>query len=214
VTLDPYTIPVCLGAVVILGAVLGSTRARVFRLMGLIPVACAALALGLPTAIASANGAPPPDCGHYMNYQGSGIPAGSGIPPWGFHASQSFPGGGSGFAWGWGDVDLGTNWISGKICEQLHNPGNVIAVKVGPRITHQSHYAVKWGYEGNLIKTSLEVISSTDPNCLVGTMGHITMYASYNGVRSDSMQFYFDAGCLDQDHLYHGPQVVAQVPPL
>ena len=40
------------------------------------------------------------------------------------------------------------------------------------------------------------------------------MYASYNGVRSDSMQFFFDAGCSDQDHLYHGAQVVAQVPPL
>jgi len=90
----------------------------------------------------------------------------------------------------------------------------MIAMKVGPHISYQSHYAVMWGYPGNLIKTSLTVTASTDPACTVGTNGHITMYASYNGVRSDSMQFFFDAGCSDQDHLYHGHQVVAQVPPL
>jgi hypothetical protein len=38
--------------------------------------------------------------------------------------------------------------------------------------------------------------------------------ASYNGVRSDSAQFFFPAACRDQDHLYHGPQVNNQVPPL
>jgi hypothetical protein len=90
----------------------------------------------------------------------------------------------------------------------------MIAVKVGPHISYHSHHAVMWGYPGNLIKTSLTVTASTDPACTVGTRGHITMYASYNGVRSDSMRFVFDAGCSDQDHLYHGPQVAAQVPPL
>jgi hypothetical protein len=177
-----------------------------------------ALTAGSVTTVASAQGAPLPNCGHYRNYTGSGIPAGSGIPPWGFHASESFAGGGSGFAWGWGDVNLGTSWISGRICQHLYGfagkPASTIAIKVGPKISHQSHYAMKWGYEGNLVKTSLTVTSSTDPACAVGTGGHITMYASYNGVRSDSMQFFFDAGCSDQNHLYHGPQVVAQVPPL
>jgi hypothetical protein len=97
---------------------------------------------------------------------------------------------------------------------RLHAPASVIAIKVGPHISYHSHVAMMWGYPGNLIKTSLTVTASTDPACTVGTRGHITMYASYNGVRSDSMQFFFDAGCADQDHLYHGPQVVAQVPPL
>jgi hypothetical protein len=189
-------------------------RVRTFPLVGLIPIVCLAMTMGSLTASASANGAPLPDCTHYKNYTGSGIPAGSGIPPWGFHASQSFPTGGSGFAWGWGDINLDTNWISGRICENLRHPGGVVAIEVGPRISYHSHTAMLWGYEGNLIKTSLTVTSSTDPNCAVGTTGHITMYASYNGVRSDSMQFFFGAGCLDQDHLYHGPQVVAQVPPL
>ena len=189
------------------------SRVRALGLMGLIPVACLALSVGSAAMPAAAQGAPLPACGHYRNYTGSGIPAGSGIPPWGFHASQSFRGGGRGFAWGWGDVNLGTSRISGRICEQVHAPASTIAITVGPDISYQSHYAMMWGYEGNLIKTSLTVTASTDPACVVGTGGHITMYASYNGIRSDSMQFFFDAGCRSQDHLYHG-QVVAQVPPL
>jgi hypothetical protein len=47
---------------------------------------------------------------------------------------------------------------------------------------------------------------------LAGDAGHL--YASYNGVRSDSVQFFFPAACRDQDHLYHGRQVNNQVPPL
>jgi hypothetical protein len=38
------------------------------------------------------------------------------------------------------------------------------------------------------------------------------MYASYNGVRSDRMQFFVDAGCRDENHLHYGLQVDAQVP--
>ena len=41
----------------------------------------------------------------------------------------------------------------------------------------------------------------------------MTLFASYNGVRSDSVQFTFPAGCKEHDHLYHGPQVNNQVPP-
>ena len=182
--------------------------------MTLIFIACLALTAGSTATMASAAGSPAPHCAWYS---GSGVPAGSGIPPWGFHATQSFPGGGSGFAYGWGDIDHDTSWVSGTICQDVEtagSPARSIEVSVGPQIAYHSHIATMWGYPGNLIKTSLTVIASTDPRCTVGTSGHITMYASYNGVHSDSMKFSFDAGCLDQDHLYHGPQVDAQVPPL
>jgi hypothetical protein len=33
-------------------------------------------------------------------------------------------------------------------------------------------------------------------------------------VRSDSVRFTFPVACQDHDHLYHGPQVDNQVPPL
>jgi len=48
----------------------------------------------------------------------------------------------------------------------------------------------------------------------VGTVGRATLFASYNGVRSDNVQFFFLAACRDQDRLYHGTQVNNQVPPL
>src|SRR5947209_6974403 len=37
------------------------------------------------------------------------------------------------------------------------------------------------------------VNSSTDSRCKVGTIGHVTLFASYNSVRSDSGQFFFPA---------------------
>jgi hypothetical protein len=71
-----------------------------------------------------------------------------------------------------------------------------------------------WGYPGNIMKIIVRVRASNDPKCAVGTVGHATLLASYNGVRSDSVQFFFPAACRDQDHLYHGSQVNNQVPPL
>jgi hypothetical protein len=182
--------------------------------MGLVFAACLVLTVCSESTAASAAGSSVPHCAWYS---GSGVPPGSGIPPWGFHASQSFPGGESGFAYGWGDVNLNTDWISGDICLDVSGggePARAIEVSVGPRISYHSHVATMWGYPGNLVKTSVSVIASTDTSCAVGTSGRVVMYASYNGVRSDSMQFSFDAGCRDQDQLYHGPQVDAQVPPL
>src|SRR5579863_10110222 len=109
-------------------------RIRRFPPMGLIVIACLALTAGSTPTVASADGSSVPHCAWYS---GSGIPAGSGIPPWGFHASQPFPGGGSGFAYGWGDINLDTNWISGKICQSVDGGGGharMIAVSVGPQI--------------------------------------------------------------------------------
>ena len=118
---------------------------------------------------------------------------------------------------GWGDIDLDTNWISGKICQDIYSgsqPARIMAVRLGPRIIYHTHHAEMWGYAGNLITAPVRVIASDDPRCKVGTLGHVTMYASYNGVRSDSIQLFLGAGCRDQNLLYHGPQVDAQVPPL
>jgi hypothetical protein len=64
------------------------------------------------------------------------------------------------------------------------------------------------------MKIIVRVRSSTDPRCEVGSIGRVTLFASYNGVRSDSIQFRFHGACSDHDHLYHGPEVDNQVPPL
>src|ERR1700689_2946918 len=125
--------------------------ARRFLPMSLIVIACVAVTVGSSSTVASADGNAFPHCTWY---------AGSGIPPWGFHATQPFPGGGSGAAMGWGDINLDTNWISGRICQDVYaggRPARMIAVSIGPQISYHSHIAVMWGYPGNLIKTSLTV---------------------------------------------------------
>jgi hypothetical protein len=140
----------------------------------------------------------------------SEIPTVYGIPPWGFHTGSYT--GESSFAKGHGNINLGANTVSGVMCQQ--DRAGVIIMPVEHHLVYHSHYAMKWGYPGNIMKIKFRVTGSTDPKCAAGTVGRATLYASYNGVRSDSVQFFFPAACRDQDHLYHGPQVINQVPPL
>lgn len=90
----------------------------------------------------------------------------------------------------------------------------MVIMRVEHHLLYHSHYSTMWGYPGNIMKIKVLVTSSSDPRCAVGTVGRATLYASYNGVRSDSVQFFFPAACRGQDHLYHGTQVNNQVPPL
>jgi hypothetical protein len=140
----------------------------------------------------------------------SEIPTVYGIPPWGFHTGPYT--GASNFAKGHGNTNLEANTVSGIMCQQ--DRAGVIIMSVEHHLSYHSHYATMWGYPGNIMKIKFRVTSSTDMNCAVGTVGRATLFASYNGVRSDSVQFFFPAACKDQDHLYHGTEVNNQVPPL
>jgi len=140
----------------------------------------------------------------------SEIPTVYGIPPWGFHTGPYT--GASSFAKGHGNIDLEANTVSGIMCQQ--DRAGTIIMSVQHHLSYHSHVAVMWGYPGNIIKIKFRVTNSTDTNCPVGTEGRATLFGSYNGVRSDSVQFFFPAACKDQDHLYHGTQVNNQVPPL
>ena len=145
------------------------------------------------------------------------IPIVGGIPPWGFHTGAPIAGPTGSFARGHGDISLTANTVSGILCQVdrvRHEPDRLIVMTVKHRLVYHSHYAVMWGVPGNIMKIVVRVQSSTDPRCVVGTLGHVTLFASYNGVRSDSVQFSFPVACKDHDHLYHGSQVNNQVPPL
>ena len=148
----------------------------------------------------------------------SQVPIVQGIPPWGFHTGQPISGPTGSYARGHGDIDLNANTVSGILCQVdrvRHHPDRLIIMTVEHHLVYHSHHAVMWGVPGNIMKIIVRVKSSTDPRCKVGTKGHATLFASYNGVRSDSVQFFFPASsCSDHDHLYHGPQVNNQVPPL
>jgi hypothetical protein len=145
------------------------------------------------------------------------IPIVGGIPPWGFHTGAPITGATGSYARGHGDINLAANTVSGILCQVdrvRHQPDRLISMTVDHHLVYHSHHAVMWGVPGNVMKIIVRVQTSTDPRCAVGTLGHVTLFASYNGVRSDSVQFTFPAACQDHDHRYHGPQVNNQVPPL
>jgi hypothetical protein len=145
------------------------------------------------------------------------VPIVGGIPPWGFHTGDPISGPTGSYARGHGDIDLNANTVSGILCQVdrvRHQPDRLIIMTVNHHLVYHSHHAVMWGFPGNIMKITVRVKSSTDPRCKVGTIGNVTLFASYNGVRSDSVQFFFPPACKDHDHLYHGPQVNNQVPPL
>jgi hypothetical protein len=165
------------------------------RGLGVVAAAAAAAVTLLASGAGSAAAAGGPPCF-------AQIPPAGGIPPWGFHT---------------GDPLTGDTTISGKICQVVfgrhHRERLIVMRPLSPIISH-THVGRMWGYPGNLIVVHVKVTRSLDPACRVGTIGRMTMFASYNGVRSDSVRYRFPAACADQDHLYHGPQVNAQVPPL
>jgi hypothetical protein len=144
------------------------------------------------------------------------IPIVYGIPPWGFHTGPPIGATGS-FARGHGEIDLDADTVSGIICQEQHfrgEPTRAITMTVDRHLVYHSHYATMWGYPGNIMKIVVRVRAGNDPQCEVGTAGHATLFASYNGVRSDSVQLFFPTTCKGEDHLYHGTQVNNQVPPL
>lgn len=144
------------------------------------------------------------------------IPHVGGIPPWGFHTGAPITGASGSYARGHGRINLARNTVSGVICQidrVRHAPDRIITMSVEHHLVYHSHYARMWGYPGNVMKIIVRVRTSTDPHCAVGTTGRATLFASYNGVRSDSVRFIFARACADHDHLYHGPQVNNQVPP-
>lgn len=160
-------------------------------------------------AVGSANGFAVQYC--------SQIPIVGGIPPWGFHTGAPITGASGSYARGHGDINLGANTVSGILCQVdrvPHHADRLIIMTVRHHLVYHSHHAVMWGVPGNVMKIVVRVQSSTDPRCAVGTIGHVTLFASYNGVRSDSVRFMLPASCGDHNHLYHGPQVNNQVPPL
>jgi hypothetical protein len=174
-----------------------------------------AVLLSLPASISIAGSA----AGFPVQYCAQ-IPIVGGIPPWGFHTGAPISGATGSYARGHGHINLTANTVSGILCQVdrvRHQPDRLIIMTVKHHLIYHSHHAVMWGFPGNIMKIIVRVKTSTDPLCKVGTLGHATLFASYNGVRSDSVQFTFPrtaGACRDHDHLYHGPQVDNQVTPL
>lgn len=135
---------------------------------------------------------------------------------WGFHAGHAISGPTGTYTRGHGHANLSARTAKGVICQvnrPRHRRDREIILSVGPRFNFASHYATKWGVPGNIIQLNVRVKHSTDPKCRVGTPGKVTIFASYNGVHRDSVQFFFPAGCARHRRLYTGSDVVTNVPP-
>jgi hypothetical protein len=166
-------------------------------------------------AVAALIGTPGPATAYSVQYCAQ-IPIVQGIPPWGFHTGQPITGANGSYARGHGDINLAAGTVSGILCQvdRVRGHDRLIIMTVAHHLVYHSHTFVMWGVPGNIMKIIVRVKISNDPRCKVDTRGRATLFASYNGVRSDSVQFFFPAACADHDHLYHGPQVNNQVPPL
>src|SRR5437763_7550763 len=78
----------------------------------------------------------------------SQVPTVYGIPPWGFHTGPYT--GSPSFAKGHGHINLGANTVSGIMCQQ--DRAGVIIMSVEHHLGYHSHYAMMWGFPGNIMK--------------------------------------------------------------
>jgi hypothetical protein len=135
---------------------------------------------------------------------------------WGFHGGQPITGATGSYTRGHGTINLAARTVSGIICQvdRVRNaPDRQIILSVGHHLIYASHSAVMFGVPGNIMQIDVRVKSTTDPKCRVGARGEATIFASYNNVHEDSVQFSFPAACKNHRHRYTGPHVVTNVPP-
>jgi hypothetical protein len=135
---------------------------------------------------------------------------------WGFHAGQPYPGARSSYARGHGTINLSAQTATGVICQVDRVPGapdRQIILSIGYHVMRTSHHAVMFGVEGNIMQIHVRVQSTTDARCAAGTRGNVTIFASYNDIKQDDVQFSFPAACRDHTRRYTGSSVVTNVPP-
>lgn len=141
------------------------------------------------------------------------IPPFHGNPQWGFHTGPPVTGKNGTYSRAIGDVTLSSGKISGTIC-QVNVAGGVqkLIVLKPTRVVSHTHYGKPFGVLGNLMSVQVKVKSSTDKDCKAGATGTMTVNATYNGVKSASVQFKFPSSCRGHNQTYHSPQVDALVP--
>jgi hypothetical protein len=176
-----------------------------------IAMVAGAIALVAASSAASASGASRPVAWC------SAIPTVNITPQeWGFHGGQPIAGATGSYTRGHGKINLTAGTASGIICQVDRvrtAPDRQIVLSVDSKVIYTSHYATMFGVPGNIMEIHVHVKSSTDPKCAVGTRGKATIFASYNNVHKDSIEFAFPAACRRHSHRYTGPDVVTNVPP-
>ncbi len=131
---------------------------------------------------------------------------------WSFHVGAPITAANGSYAHGHGTISGSST--TGVICQVDRVAGfpdrQIVLKPVNPVISLQ--HAVRFdGALSNQLRLHVRVTSSTDPKCRVGTKGELTLIATYDGVRDDSVRLTFPAACRRHDHDYSGPAVVVLV---
>jgi hypothetical protein len=134
---------------------------------------------------------------------------------WGFHGGAPIFGANGTYTKGHGHINLAAHTADGIICQvqRVHGRDRQIVLSVARHVLDESHHAYMFGVEGNIMKIGVRVRSSTDRACAVGTPGAVTIFASYNNIHRDLVQYSFPRACRDHRRRYTGPSVNTNVPP-
>lgn len=140
------------------------------------------------------------------------IPSSS-SPAWAFRVGAPIVGATGTYAHGHGTLS-GVS-ATGVICQVDRVRGardrQIILSVNSPIVSHVGRTTYQ-GHLANKLAVHVRVKSSMDAKCAVGTVGTLTMIATYNGVKDDEVVFAFPKACADHDHTYTGSKVVALVP--
>ncbi len=144
----------------------------------------------------------------------SQIPPFAGNPQWGFHTGPPLTGKNGRYARGLGDVNLSTGSINGTVCQVnvVNGVDRLLVLKPDGHVLYHTHQGTLGGHLGNLMRVDVKVSSSTDKKCKTGTVGRMTVEATYNGVEDSTVEFAFHGGCASHSHTYRSSQVAALVP--
>jgi hypothetical protein len=111
-------------------------------------------------------------------------------------------------------ISRATNGIACQVFRVDNHPYQEILMHIWPRVVFHSHTATMFGVPGNEIKLHVQVYDSIGTTCKVGSVGVLTVFASYNGVNKRLIRYSgFPKACARHDSSFTGTAVNTNVPP-
>jgi hypothetical protein len=111
-------------------------------------------------------------------------------------------------------ITRATNGVACQVYRVKGYPYRLLLMHIWPRVIYHSHTAVMFGVPGNEIRLHVQVYDSTGPSsCTDGTVGVLTVFASYNGVDKRLIKYAFPKACATHNSSYTAASVNTNVPP-
>ena len=111
-------------------------------------------------------------------------------------------------------ISRATNGIACEVFRRDNHAYPEILMLIWPKVIYHSHTARMFGVPGNEIKFHVQVYDSIGTTCKDGSVGVLTVFASYNGVNKRLIKYSgFPKACARHDSSFTGPAVNTNVPP-